>query len=40
MWRLGLVFDGAIGGLLKFQRSRLCRTLDMDFAEFPFQALR
>jgi hypothetical protein len=25
-----------LGGLLKFQRSGLCKTLDMDFAEFTF----
>jgi hypothetical protein len=35
----GWIFGG-LGGLLKPQRSGLFRTLDMDFAEFPFHALR
>jgi len=33
-------YSTGLGGLLKPQRSGLCRTLDMDFREFPFHALR
>jgi hypothetical protein len=36
----GRIFDGAIGGLSKPQRTELFRVMDSNFGEFTFHALR